>query len=406
MDERIIQFRVGVVVLGTLIATVTLGLLFGELPALVRDTYTIRIRFDDAPGVTKDTPVHKSGILIGRVSEVDFAPDNDGVIVTAEIDADRKIPRTDICRISKSLLGDARVEFISPSALGRPTPTEPAGEASLNGSVARPPLRLVQPVSFQQSGRTGLVGQPALPKPKAGADVYLKDGDVIVGTVVPEAIEVVGNLQQDFAKAVTSVANTSDELRGVVQRVGTLLQSNENRINNIIARTEVITADLQETLAAVNQIVGDEQTRRQLQEAIAQMPDLIRDTRQTVTRMGDTMGLVDQNLTNIAGFTEPLGLKGPEIVARIDQGSEKLDRLLAELLVFSQSLNRGEGTIARLIQDPQLYEQIERTVRNVEELVRKARPIIDDARVFSDKIARHPETLGVRGAIERRPGIK
>ena len=175
MDERIIQFRVGVVVLGTLIATVTLGLLFGELPALVRDTYTIRIRFDDAPGVTKDTPVHKSGILIGRVSEVDFAPDNDGVIVTAEIDADRKIPRTDVCRISKSLLGDARVEFISPSALGRPTPTEPAGEASLNGSVVRPPLRFVQPVSFQQSGRTELVGQPALPKPKAGADVYLPE---------------------------------------------------------------------------------------------------------------------------------------------------------------------------------------------------------------------------------------
>ncbi len=34
------------------------------------------------------------------------------------------------------------------------------------------------------------------------------------------------------------------------------------------------------------------------------------------------------------------------------------------------------------------------------------KPILDDARVFSDKIARHPETLGVRGALQRNPGIK
>jgi hypothetical protein len=32
--------------------------------------------------------------------------------------------------------------------------------------------------------------------------------------------------------------------------------------------------------------------------------------------------------------------------------------------------------------------------------------IVDDVRVFTDKIARHPEQLGVRGAIDRRPGLK
>jgi phospholipid/cholesterol/gamma-HCH transport system substrate-binding protein len=34
------------------------------------------------------------------------------------------------------------------------------------------------------------------------------------------------------------------------------------------------------------------------------------------------------------------------------------------------------------------------------------KPIIHDARVFSDKIARHPELLGVRGAIQRNAGTK
>ena len=42
----------------------------------------------------------------------------------------------------------------------------------------------------------------------------------------------------------------------------------------------------------------------------------------------------------------------------------------------------------------------------LERISRELRPIINDVRVFSDKIARHPESLGVRGALDRRPGLK
>ena len=43
---------------------------------------------------------------------------------------------------------------------------------------------------------------------------------------------------------------------------------------------------------------------------------------------------------------------------------------------------------------------------NVRKLTQELRPIVDDVRVFTDKIARHPEQLGVRGALDRRPGLK
>jgi hypothetical protein len=42
----------------------------------------------------------------------------------------------------------------------------------------------------------------------------------------------------------------------------------------------------------------------------------------------------------------------------------------------------------------------------VNRLTKELRPIVDDVRVFTDKIARHPEQLGVRGALDRRPGLK
>ena len=62
MDERVVQFRVGVTVLASLIITGILALLFGELPSVLRGSYTVYIKFASAPGVSQDTPVRKSGI--------------------------------------------------------------------------------------------------------------------------------------------------------------------------------------------------------------------------------------------------------------------------------------------------------------------------------------------------------
>ena len=110
MDERVVQFRVGVVVLATAIITAILVLLFGEAPTLVRGQYTIKIKLPRAPGIAVDTPVRKSGILIGRVHEVGFTEDGQ-VQVTARINDDIQLRRSERCRVKGSLLGDAVLEF-------------------------------------------------------------------------------------------------------------------------------------------------------------------------------------------------------------------------------------------------------------------------------------------------------
>jgi len=58
------------------------------------------------------------------------------------------------------------------------------------------------------------------------------------------------------------------------------------------------------------------------------------------------------------------------------------------------------------MRNPELYQHLNAAATNIERLTRDLKPILADVRVFSDKIARHPESLGVRGAIQRNPGIK
>lgn len=357
MDERVIQFRIGVMVLASIIIAAILVVMFGEGPRFLKPTYTVKIKVSDAPGVTPKTPIRKAGILIGRVTTVELDEEAGGAIITAEIDADRRLGANEICRISPSLLGDSQLNFVLPE--GRPR-----------------------------------------------SDESLQDGDVVAGAVSKDPVQVISDLQMSMSEAIGSVSRTSEDLRQVIHQIGGLLEGNEDRINSIVAKADTSLDIIQEAVTNVNDVISDPELRVRLKEALAEAPELFRQTKDTLHRMNGTIALVDKNLKNMEGFTEPLGERGKSIMDEVDRAADKLDRLMGELLVFSESLNRGEGSLAQLIHNPDLYQNLNRAASNIEAMSEELRPIIWNARVFSDKIARHPEILGVRGALQRNAGTK
>ena len=77
--------------------------------------------------------------------------------------------------------------------------------------------------------------------------------------------------------------------------------------------------------------------------------------------------------------------------------------------MLTQALNNREGTIGQLIHDPQLYENLNRLMCNanqvfvqVNELTLRLRPVVDDARVFTDKVAREPGRI-ITGGLNPSP---
>ena len=55
--------------------------------------------------------------------------------------------------------------------------------------------------------------------------------------------------------------------------------------------------------------------------------------------------------------------------------------------------------------DRQLYDRLNRAARNIDEVSERLKPIVDDARVITDKMARHPGVI-IRDAIKPGVGIK
>ena len=68
-------------------------------------------------------------------------------------------------------------------------------------------------------------------------------------------------------------------------------------------------------------------------------------------------------------------------------------------------IENGDGTLGAMMNDRELYNRLNRAARNIDELTQKMIPIVDDARVISDRVARHPGVI-IRDAIKPGPGIK
>jgi phospholipid/cholesterol/gamma-HCH transport system substrate-binding protein len=356
MDERIIKFRVGVFVLVTLIITATLIALFGKWPRPFEEKITIHVHFTDAPGVMKSTPVRKSGILIGEVTDVQFADDG-GVIVTCEIVKEAPISKDDEVMIGGSLLGDASINF-----------------------VAR--------------------------KKQIPPEQRLQGGETLRGTAAGDPLQIVRDLQPALAEMIASVTSTSGEMGSLSRRLRELIDANEESLSRALAKTEGTLDAIRSAAAKLDDIFGDPALREDLKRGFHELPLVLQESRQAFAGLQDTLALANRNLTNLEGFTRPLGQRGDAMFQKLDSGAEKLELLLDELLVFSEQLNNRQGSIGRLIHDPELYESIRSAAANVDQLTRELRPVLHNVNVFTDKIARDPGSIGVRGVFQQRTGIK
>ncbi len=355
MNDRVMQFRVGVVVLATAIIAGILVVLFGDLPSLVQATYPLKMSFSDARGIANGTPVRKNGILVGRVASV-MLDERGGVSVVADIDAYVPIYKDEQPRIASTLLGD--------------------GEIQLVPGTIRPPRQ------------------------------RLDKDEVLAGAVSRDPFEVFATLEPKLGSALESLTQASDSVTKLSVNLDKMLLGEDDNFAKMVRKTEAALDSFSLAMDNINDVMGDPTARAKLKETINGLPEIIADLRTTVKGIGTTVDTADRNLRNLEGLTKPLGERGEGMVAQVDRTIGRLDEVLQQAAMFTKALNESEGTLGKLVRDPQVYNDLAQAATNVKTLTRELRPIVDDVRVFTDKIARHPEQLGVRGALDRRPGLK
>ncbi|HVA44984.1 MAG TPA: MlaD family protein [Pirellulales bacterium] len=353
MDERVMRFRVGVVALATILVAITLVLLIGGAPSALHTTYQLQVKFNEAPGVAQDTPVRKFGIRIGKVSSVGFAEDNSGAVIFVEIDSAVQLRSDENFRIDRGVLGDAVLEVFDED----PTKTPPQ---------------------------------------------YLQPGAELEGTVRKDPLQIVASLEGSLADALASIATTSTEIGDLASRVNELLGNNEEQVVRIVDKMEKTIDRLAGAVASTDELLSDPLLKENLKRSISDLPEVLTDAREAIGGLKTALTGVDRNLANLEGLTRPLGERGSVLVANIESSTTKLDKVLSDLSAFSAGLSDGTGTLGQLMNNPDVYQQLNEAATNINQLVKELRPIVNDARIFTDKLARH----GLNGALKRDTGTK
>jgi phospholipid/cholesterol/gamma-HCH transport system substrate-binding protein len=360
MTERQIQFRVGVFVLLAMAAAGTMIFRFGSVRNYWEKNYPLAIHFGSAPGVRVLTPVQKNGIAIGKVSEIKFDEEQGGVTVVIEVREQFRLRKDSRPRIVRSLLGDASIDFIPGTSRH-----------------------------------------------------FLTPGDRLEGEAAVNPMEVVERLEGRMSATLESFHATSREWQRVGQNMNALMETNRGQLNVVVERTaealEQFTLTMQnanQTLASANKILGDPEHQQNLKRTLAALPDLVEDTRTTIAAVRSAITKADQNLANLNAVTEPFAQRSNVMAANLDGTLQNLQVVTAELTTLSQALEKEDGSLRKFISDPELYRNTNQSAAVLAVLLQNLEPVVRDLRIFSDKIARHPELIGVRGAFQGSSGLK
>ena len=396
MDDDIKKFRVGMfvlmgfLILGILILVNTEGGWLGWTSQI-----TVYAQPESAPGVKIGTPIRKNGILIGRVKQV--SSQDDHVLLTLGINKSERIYQNETCRIAtESFLGDAVVEFFPLSANKR-------GALVVDGTNIKKPEIEPNPLEIM-ANFSDL--QPRL----------------------DETLLVIQDGTRSFQSAAVGVSQLTRSFDG-------FLKDDDGDFKNLVENLTIVSRKAELALNSfnsmfenLNNIVGDPKLKAEFKKSLAELPKIfqevrvtIADTRQAVQKYGtipdnvnntlkqvdDTAANVGDAAKNIGGFAETLNENSPAILEKVKSSLASVDKFLNDAKKITKQFENFEdsdGTIAKLLSDDEIYESILKTTKNVQEVSDRLEPLMDDIRLFGDALARDPGQLGVRGALDRRPG--
>lgn len=195
-------------------------------------------------------------------------------------------------------------------------------------------------------------------------------------------------------KAINHVAEASERLTNV------LSEQNQKNITESLANIRKSSDKFDELASNLNAAAADART------SMKSLDEVLKDGKAVVKKVGESANRFDEAMVNIRDVAKTLSERAPTILKNIEDTSSRFSAVATDVGEFTKALNSGDGTIRRLVADPSLYNNLNAGARSASASLGRFDKVMKDLEVFADKLARHPEMIGVRGAVSPSSGIK
>jgi len=216
----------------------------------------------------------------------------------------------------------------------------------------------------------------------------IKDGERIVDTYTPtdidQLINRIGEVALDIRKVSRSLGNVlggkegEDKMRQILDNITTstaslnrIIEDNEKRISSLLINFSEFSKDIKDVSNAnkeyINRIVIDiKETTTQLKEAVEAFSMIAK----KIERGEGTLGRLIHDTTTI----------------------EDLNETLASLKRVSEKIDAGKGTIGKLINDEKMAEDLGETVTGIRDYFARMDAFRFDIDFHGEQLTRHNET--------------
>jgi phospholipid/cholesterol/gamma-HCH transport system substrate-binding protein len=375
MNERLMQFRIGMFVIVAGLVLTMMIIWFGESPSLLRDQVYLRVHYTEAPGVMEGVPVRKSGIRIGEVISIVFDERTgtaDGVLVTLALDRRYKLREGTRPRIERSLIGDISIDMMPGSGQGElAIGNTPLDAPVVDGEVAPDPSKALTAATkaFESAGDTlHTINQAASGLAK-----------------LSQSTDHLDELLATWATTGKDLTDTGRATAKLAQRVEQFLGDNEKDFHLALAHIAEVAHKLDDTF--------DEKVQADLKLA--------------AVRFSVAADRLNSGITQLEPALKELG--GPSTqkpVTDLGQAVRRINRLAADIELLTSKLRDGrgglnsEGSLQRLLTNPELHDNLNAMAISANQALHQLKAAINEFRAFAEKVSRDPAAIA-RGVFSR-----
>ena len=301
----------------------------GSIPGWLEGGYAIRVELNTANGLNPSSLVSLNGIQIGQVTKVELQDPPVKVFVDVMIRGEYRIPQTAYVGVESPLLGGSPtlVFMVKANEDGEPMVFLPQdGTAMIEGRSLG--------LASQLAGELKSAMVEPMKRLDRVADMFekLTDEWVLVGQNVNRLVGPVGVEDVDSGDAV-------------------------GNLSTLLARTDTRMAEMEKVLEGLNKWVNDKQ--------------LHEDIRQTVSNTRDASEQLSATVEQVRVNVDRLTLSYVAV-------AEDLSVAIKELQSVAAKANDGDGTMAKLLNDPKLYN-------NINDAAERLNKVLDETKLLIEK---------------------
>ncbi len=339
--------RIGLTVLTALLVVAAVVLLVGEQNFLFTKTNKYFVLFPTVAGLAEGNPVQLSGVVVGKIDDIILPENIDTELLQVWVSVERRyasrVRQDSVARIkSLGLLGDKYVDITS----GSP------GFAEVEAGQQIPAAAPTDVDKLIASGGDVLDNIVIAASSLSNILTRMEDGEGLLGELITE---------REGERVTESLVSTLESVDAVVGRI----ESGEGTVGRLFSDQQ-LADDLSNTVATLKSVADRVETGEGILGTLL-------DDKDASASLAQSLENFDSAMADLSVLAEEMrsgdGLL-PKLIHDDEYGqaiTDEIQSLLERLDDLSAKVSEGDGTAARLINDPAVFEALNDVVIGINE---------------------------------------